>query len=38
MLPATTAIYTIDGYLVNDSFENLAPGLYIINGEKVVKP
>ncbi len=38
VLPATTAIYTIDGYLVNDSFENLAPGLYIINGEKVVKP
>lgn len=37
-VPATTTIYTIDGRLVNESFDNLAPGLYIINGEKVVKP
>ncbi len=30
-------VYTIDGRYVGNSFENLAPGIYIQNGRKVVK-
>jgi hypothetical protein len=31
-------VYTIDGRYVGTSLENLAPGIYIQNGRKVVKP
>ena len=34
---ATTTIYTISGLKVNESLDRLPKGLYIVNGQKVVK-
>ena len=34
---ATTTIYTLSGLKVNESLDRLPKGLYIVNGQKVVK-
>ena len=35
--PASTLVYTLDGRLAGNVWENLPRGIYIINGKKVVR-